>query len=57
MKWERERYTPWKSKIAWLPMQFDDTWIWLERYEKRRSGSCSEYRLPGNERIYTDFNL
>ena len=48
-------YENWRPCFAWLPVETDDGWRWLEMVERRNvasdefSGECHEYRLvrPG----------
>lgn len=56
MRWDRVRFGPWRTRIAWFPKTFGETVIWLEQYETREVSRWGrEYRLPGSSEIYTNF--
>lgn len=47
-------YENWSRWFAWLPVETDDGWRWLETVERRNvtgdefGGECHEYRvIPG----------
>lgn len=50
-KYDRLRKAGWTRHFAWLPVEVDENWVWLEHYERKfhlhdRGSDHFIYRLP-----------